>query len=628
MFRDNYSNLYNQICPSEELINSTLERTQKIERLRTKPIYKHRRILLAAAIVCLCAILMATPVFAVSNDFVYAVMYQISPQMAQFFTPIQKSCENNGVEMSVLACYIHDDTAEIYVSMRDTGANIVDEKLDLFDSYSINTPFDSSAHCERVDYDESSRTATFLISISQWGEQEIVGDKLTFTVRSLLYGKNAYEDYVVPIDLSKIEKSPKTQKQYVQLENITDAAMEMLAEQDTYKDATDFGKMSFSGIGYVDGCLHIQMKYEDYAENDNHCRIYLHDKRDEFPSDTDDDLLDGYTSHGLYEPVDLYNNYSVIWYDGNTKYIETIYEPNNESRDYSFEKFAQEISNYEIVGDFYTTNDAYHGNWKITFPIENMNTDEITDKSETTTEPETEPEFELKTLDPVSKEDYINKMLNSVDFYNEVSGKIETNMNNGDIYNIEYILNFNEGKAYEHEIGNNYDNETYVQYGLQFNFDNINKTQNKRIIIENLKSDENYEEHFNSDYQTDYGADFVYDKDFTGISASAGLSIYPRQFVNDLMYDFDLWNIGDRITYLNRDCQIIKGTIPSEFQYSFGNAETFKLIMDRETGIMLDLECYASNGIVTSYTHTTNISFDNVEIEDFDREKYASYNLK
>lgn len=625
MFKDNYGNLLNQFNPSEELINTTLERTQKIEKSNEKVIYKHRKLLIVAAIICLCAILATTPVFAAANDFVYTVMYQISPQMAQMFTPVQKSCESNGIEMSVLACYIHDDTAEIYVSMRDTGADIVDEKLDLFDSYSINTPFDSSAHCERVDYDESSRTATFLISISQWGEQDIVGDKLTFTVKSLLYGKNEYEDYVVPIDLSKVDKSPKTQKQYVQLENITDAAMEMLAEQDTYKDATDFGKMSFSGIGYVDGCLHIQMKYEDYAENDNHCRIYLHDKMDDFPEYRNDDLPDGYTSHGLYEFADLYTQYSVTWYDGSVRYNEIVIEPNSH---YGLEKFAEEISNYEIVGDFYTTNDAYHGNWKITFPIENMNTDEITGKTEPTTEPETEPDFDLKTLELVSKENYINKMLNSVDFYNEVSGSIETNMNNGDIYNIEYSLNFNDGKAYEHEIGNNYDNETYVQYGLQFNFDNINKTQNKSIIIEKLKSDENYTEHFNSDFQTGYGTDYVYGQDFTGISASAGLSIYPRQFVNDLMYDFDLWEIGDRITYLNRDCQIIKGTIPSEFQYSFGNAETFKLIMDRETGIMLDLECYTPNGTVTSYTHTTNISFDNVEIADFDREKYAQYELK
>lgn len=625
MFRDNYSNLYNQIRPSEELINTTLECTQKIEKSNRRVIYRHRKLLIVAAIICLCAVLTVTPVFAAANDFVYTVMYQISPQMAQFFTPVQKSCESKGVEMSVLACYIHDDTAEIYVSMRDTGANIVDEKLDLFDSYSINTPFDSSAHCQRVDYDESSRTATFLITISQWGEQDIVGDKLTFTVRSLLYGKNAYEDYVVPIDLSKIEKSPKTQKQYVQLENIKDAEMEMLAEQDTYKDATDFGKMSFSGIGYVDGCLHIQMKYEDYTENDNHCWIYLHDKREDFPKYRNDDLPDGYTAHGLYEPNDLYNEYSVTWYDGNIRYDETVIEPNS---DYSFEEFVNEISNYEIVGDFYTTNDAYHGNWKITFPIENMNTDEITDKSEPTTEPETEPEFELKTLDPVSKEDYINKMLNSVDFYNEVSGKIETNMNNGDIDNIEYSLNFNDGKSYEHTTSNDCDNETYVQYGQQFIFDNINKTQNKRIIIEKLKSDENYAVHFNSGFQTDYGADFMYDKDFTGINVSSGLSIYPRQLVNDLMYDFNLWEVGDRITYLSRDCQIIKGNIPSEFQYSFGNAETFKLIMDRETGIMLDLECYTPNGIVTSYTHTTNISFDNVEVKDFDREKYAQYKLE
>ena len=357
MFRDNYGNLYNQVCPGEELINNTLERTQKIERLRSKPIYKYRRILLAAAVVCLCAIIMATPVFAVSNDFVYSVMYQISPQMAQFFTPIQKSCESNGVEMSVLSCYIHDDTADIYVSMRDVGANIVDESLDLFDSYSINTPFDSTAHCENVDYDENSRTATFLITISQWDKQEIVGDKLTFTVRSLLYGKKEYEDYVMPIDLTKTEKTPKTQKQdvFYNCSGFGEASMEVLAEQDAYKNTTDFGKMSISAIGYIDGCLHIQMKYEDYAENDNHCRIYLNDKQEEYPN---------------YRNDDLYNEYSVTWYDENTKYIETVYEPNS---DYSTNLFIKEIANYEIMGDFYTTNDAYNGNWKITFQIENMN---------------------------------------------------------------------------------------------------------------------------------------------------------------------------------------------------------------------------------------------------------------
>lgn len=623
MFKDDYGRLYSQITPSKELIDSALEQAQKIEKSNIKVIHKHRKLLIVAALICLCAILAATPVFAAANDFVYTVMYQISPQMAQFFTPVQKSCESNGVEMSVLACYIHDDTAEIYISMRDVGANIVDEKLDLFDSYSINTPFDSSAHCQRVDYDESTKTATFLITISQWGEQDIVGNKLTFTVKSLLNGKNAYENYVVPIDLSKAEKSPKTQKQYVQLENLSDIAMEVLAEQETYMDATDFGKMSFSAIGYVDGCLHIQMKYEDYLQNDNHCWIYLHDKREPYPNNTNDDLPDGYTSHSNYEPNDLFIQYSVIWNDGNTEYIETIIEPDT---NYSFEEFANEISNYEIYGDFYTTNDAYNGNWKITFPIENMNTNAFAEETEPAVQEISE--FELKTLVPVSKEDYINKMLNSVDFYNEVSGKLETNMLNGDVYNVEYSLNFNDSKAYEHIKNDDFDEETFVQNGMKYEFDNISKTQNKSIKTEKLKSDENYEEHFKSDFQTDYGADFIYGKDFTGIYYSAMLSIYPRQFVNDLMYDFDLWYTGDRITYLDRDCQIIKGTIPSEFQHSFGNAETFKLIMDRETGIMIELECYTPNGIVTSFIHTKEISFDNIEIDDFDREKYSQYTLK
>lgn len=624
MFKDNYCKFYNQIFPSKELLNTTLERTQKIEKSNTRIIYRHRKLFLVAAILCLSVILAATPVGASTSDFVYNVVYHISPQMAQMFTPVRKSCESNGVEMSVLSCYIHDDTAEIYVSMHDMGANVVDERLDLFDSYSINTPFDSSAYCRRVDYDESSRTATFLITISQWGEQNIVGDKLTFTVRSLLNGKKSYENYIVPIDLSKVDKSPSIQKQYVELDGeFGEVAMNMLSEQDTYKDATDFGKMSFSGIGYVDGCLHIQMKYEDYLENDNHCWIYLHDKREDYPKNINDDLPDGYTSHGNYEPNDLYNQYSVSWHEGNTKYIETVIEPNS---DYSFEEFAEEIANYEIYGDFYTTNDAYHGNWRITFPIENMNIDAFTEATEPTISEGSE--FELKTLDPKSKEDYINKILNSVDFYNKVSGKIETNMLNGDFYNVEYILNFNEGKSYEHIIGNDYDEETYVLDGLKYEFDNISKTQNKGITIEKLKFDDNYVAHFNSEFQSNYGSEYVYEKDFTGIYYSAMLSIYPRQYVNDLMYDFDLWEIGDKTTYLGRDCRIIKGTIPSEFQHSFGNAETFKLIMDRETGIIFNLECYTEEGDLSVYSHTINISFDNVEVDYFNKKKYAQYTLK
>ena len=58
---------------------------------------------------------------------------------------------------------------KIYITMQDLTEDRIDGSTDLFDSYSINRPFDSSAHCERVRYDESTKTATFLITIDEWG---------------------------------------------------------------------------------------------------------------------------------------------------------------------------------------------------------------------------------------------------------------------------------------------------------------------------------------------------------------------------------------------------------------------------------------------------------------------------
>ena len=82
------------------------------------------------------------------------------------------SCEDDGIKMEVISAYINADKADIYISMQDMTDERIDETTDLFDSYSINRPFSSSATCERMSYDEETKTATFLISITQWGGGE------------------------------------------------------------------------------------------------------------------------------------------------------------------------------------------------------------------------------------------------------------------------------------------------------------------------------------------------------------------------------------------------------------------------------------------------------------------------
>lgn len=116
--------------------------------------------------------------------------------------------------MEVVSAYIHGNVAEIYITMQDLTGDRIDDTIDLYDSYSINSPFDSSASCERVGYDEKTKTATFLISITECGNQKIAGDKITFSVKEFLSHKKNYSDIKIPLDLSLVTTAKDKQKVY------------------------------------------------------------------------------------------------------------------------------------------------------------------------------------------------------------------------------------------------------------------------------------------------------------------------------------------------------------------------------------------------------------------------------
>ena len=91
---------------------------------------------------------------------------------------------------------------ELYVTMQDLAGDRIDETIDLFDSCDILRPYDSSATCALVDYEEATRTATFLVTITEWGNHKIEGSKITFTVREFLSHKQFYEGVEIDVDLA------------------------------------------------------------------------------------------------------------------------------------------------------------------------------------------------------------------------------------------------------------------------------------------------------------------------------------------------------------------------------------------------------------------------------------------
>lgn len=343
MFKADYKHLYDQIRPSESLMRRTLQAANS----NTKPhLFQKPAIILGLVCVCLFCSL---PAWAASVEPVYQMMYLISPKIAQFFMPVQKADESDGIRMEVVSAFIHENIAEIYVTMQDLTGRRIDATTDLYDSYSINRPFDSSAYCERVGFDADTQTATFLIRIDEWGGQDIEGDKITFSVREFLSHKKQYEDIKIPIGLSAVTASNETKQ--VSLIGWSSAEPAKYPSKDTEHalipsapvEGFPVEGIALTGIGYVDGRLHIQTAVKNPLDNDNHGNLYLKDNN-------------GNLVKCSYQ-FSFTNNGEA---DERIDYCESVFDIPQEK-----------LSSYTLYGDFVTSGMKTEGDWRVTFPLEN-----------------------------------------------------------------------------------------------------------------------------------------------------------------------------------------------------------------------------------------------------------------
>ena len=120
MFREKYYSMNEQITPDQKLVDKIINSIDETKRETNKRriVYRQSIIVFAVFIVLVFA---AMPVLAGNIPVVYEIIYSISPSIAQRFIPVKKSCENDGIKMEVISAYIHGNTAEIYIAMRDLG---------------------------------------------------------------------------------------------------------------------------------------------------------------------------------------------------------------------------------------------------------------------------------------------------------------------------------------------------------------------------------------------------------------------------------------------------------------------------------------------------------------------------
>lgn len=346
MFRENYRSMNDKIVPDRELVDKIIgsismdnRKTGKVKSFFVKPA------VISASLLVL--ILTVTPVLAANIPFIYEFIYFVSPSAAQFFMPLQKSCVNNGIRMEVVSAYIHDNKAEIYISMQDlTGEKRVDKTIDLYDSYSINRPFGSSAFCELVDYDDATGKATFYINITEWGDRKIDGEKITFSVREFISNRHVYDKIPVGVDLSEIDEAPYTKSvspgggggpKYKKYSPDNKSKVKVLVPSEPLEFPVE--EVNLTGIGYIDSMLHIQASIENPADFGY---FFLKDRNGK-------EVQCAY-SLSFREEME----------DGNTvRYLEFV-----------FDVPESEIDGYSLYGTFVTGGTVTRGNWRITFPLE------------------------------------------------------------------------------------------------------------------------------------------------------------------------------------------------------------------------------------------------------------------
>lgn len=325
------------------MIDDTTIQGARMHKAKRRP-YKRYATLAAVLILCM---LLTVPVlaFAGVDPAFYEMLYSISPAIAQTLKPVQMSCENNGIRMEVISANVQGDRADIYISMQDLTGDRINGTMDLFDSYHINRPFDSSATCQLVGYDAEQKAATFLISITQWDKKDISGDKITFSVREFLSGKQTFEVLLSQLNLTSATQSPDTQanidiRGWSQPDGvrIDVESIPILTRQNDLLFSPVPG-VQVTAIGYIDGKLHIQTHYDNILDTDNHGYVYLQN-------------ADGEVIHP---------SVSISFWDEthSGSYDEGI-----------FDVPVEELSKYQVFGKFWTGGKLTKGSWQVTFPLE------------------------------------------------------------------------------------------------------------------------------------------------------------------------------------------------------------------------------------------------------------------
>lgn len=246
-----------------------------LARCRPEPLRVHRRSIarraLSVAAVFAVALVLSAGVLATSPGLAQQLAV-LGRQTLSFLQPVNQVSEADGIRMEVLASMHSEDTAVVYLTLRDTtGQGRIQENTQLWNYHLEGASF---AHAEQVDYDPETGSAMFRLT----GE-DVTSDKVTVRVEAFSSGIEYYPPTPTGWTVAELaELQPTPALSYPTLDHgwgmlngpgdqkleqqVESSSLPVLKQQFSYPvEGLDW--LTVQAVGVVDNALHIQLRQDE-----------------------------------------------------------------------------------------------------------------------------------------------------------------------------------------------------------------------------------------------------------------------------------------------------------------------------------------------------------------------------
>ena len=243
------------------------------------------------------------------------------------------------------------------------------------------------------------------------------------------------------------------------------------------------------------------------------------------------------------------------------------------------------------------------------------------------------------------KSSVLDAMLNSIDYYNSATGKFVTTLiNENEETTVDYQVDIDAQTAYQsvkdtvtnkesyysdyQELVYNNRIRSYERIDTMFPVDERLTSGKKSVAtggIEFNAKARGTEERIVTN--PDGTKEYRYRSNLTNTSL-AGMSLFSQELTFGLLGNKENWSLQGEREFAGRTCLEIQGYTDTYYAEKLG-FQTFILLVDKFTGILLDLKGYNSQNELVQYLETKEISIDEPAISTLKfqncMDKYSDY---